>query len=121
MGPEGLRLTVVHDQGAPVQLAGDAELENAITGRSLPDDRGVAQRAVRHHDWLTSDLVVHDLVSRHDLDGVGSRLPADLEGDHRFPPRQPRRLLGRDEARLIDRRDPASGEHIDDVPGARLD
>ena len=100
---------VVHDEVTVAEEAADAEGVDGVAHAAFEDDGGVAEGAEGDDDGLSADDVVDDLVPGHDLEGVGTGVVADLEGDHGLPVGEPVGVVGHGcELGVVDGRDAVS-------------
>ena len=70
------------------KLSGDAKVQHGSVNLPLEHDSRVAERAVRHRQRHTVDVVVDDLVPDQDAQGIGPRFVGDHHGDHRLDTRK---------------------------------
>ena len=107
--PPAIGVPVVHDEVTVAEEAADAEGVDGVAHAAFEDDGGVAEGAEGDDDRISADDVVDYLVPGHDLEGIGTGVVADPEGDHGLPVGEPVWVVGHgSELGGVDRRDAVS-------------
>ena len=79
--PPAVGGAVVHDEVAVAEEAADTEGVDSVPHAAVEGDGGVAEGAESDEDRLAAYHVVDDLVPGHYLEGVGTGVAVDFDGD----------------------------------------